>query len=104
MDEEKYLKDMYIDSYYPDFLVDKIKQILKEVEALLATGEKDMQKIQAAFDSATLQINDLEEEFNNNNSEIETVARDSIGVTVESLLVFYGIDLDVEEAIRERDW
>lgn len=49
-------------------------------------------------------INDLQEEFDENDSEIETVARDSIGVTVDYILKWFGISIDIEEAIRERDW
>ena len=49
-------------------------------------------------------INDLQEEFDANDSEIETMARDSIGVTVEHILVWFDIDIDIEEALRERDW
>lgn len=52
----------------------------------------------------TIGINDLEDEFYENESEIETVARDSIGVTVEYVLKWFGIDIDIEEAIREREW
>ena len=48
----------------------------------------------------TLAINDLQEEFDENDSEIETVARDSIGVTVGYILDWFGIDIDVEDAIR----
>jgi len=49
-------------------------------------------------------INDLQEEFDKNDSEIETVARDCIGVTVAYILEWFGIPIDTEEAIRERDW
>ena len=49
-------------------------------------------------------INDLQEEFYENDSEIETVARDCIGETVGYVLEWFGIPIDVEEAIRERDW
>ena len=49
-------------------------------------------------------INDLQEEFDENDSEIETVARDCIGVTVAYILEWFGIPIDIEEAIRERDW
>ena len=49
-------------------------------------------------------INDLQDEFYENNSEIETVARDCIGVTVDYILKWFGIPIDMEEAIRERDW
>jgi hypothetical protein len=30
MREEEYLKDMYSDPYFPDFLVDKIKESIKK--------------------------------------------------------------------------
>ena len=52
----------------------------------------------------TLAINDLQEEFEENDSEIETGARDSIGETVEYILKWFDIDLDVEDAIGQRDW
>ena len=32
------------------------------------------------------------------------VARDCIGVTVDYILKWFGIPIDMEEAIRERDW
>ena len=47
---------------------------------------------------------DLQEEFNENDSEIETVARDCIGGTVAYILKWFDISIDIEEAIRERDW
>lgn len=34
----------------------------------------------------TTSINDLKDEFDENDSEIETVARDSIGISVEYIL------------------
>ncbi len=46
----------------------------------------------------------LEAEFEENDSEIETVARDSIAVTVDYILHWFGIDIDTETALRERDW
>ena len=63
-----------------------------------------MVKIQNKFDEMTVAINALEEEFEANDSELETVARDSIGETVAYILKWFDIDIDVEEAIRERDW
>ncbi len=55
-------------------------------------------------DAMTLAINDLEEEFEENGSEIETAARDSIGETVDHILKWFDIDIDVEDAIAEREW
>ncbi|MBC1285252.1 hypothetical protein HB818_05755 [Listeria booriae] len=102
--EKDYLADMYRDPYFPDFLVDKIKTLLKEVVALLESGESDLEVIQAAFDKATIGINELEEEFDDNDSEIETAARESIDETVDLILTHYKVAIDCEEAIREREW
>ena len=98
----KLLDEMYQDEYYPNFLVDKVKDELQKVINLLETGETDTEIIQKKLDEAT--FNDWQEEFDENDSEIETVARDCIGETVGYILEWFGIPIDVEEAIRERDW
>ena len=98
------LEDMYEDGYFPDFLVDKVKDLVCDVITFLESGERDLEKIQEKFDEMTLAINDLQEEFEENDSEIETVARDSIGETVGYILQWFDIEIDVEDAIGERDW
>ncbi len=100
----KLLTDMYQDEYFPDFLVDKIRVLIEDVIAFLETGERDLVKIQEKFDAMTLAINDLQEEFEENDSELETAARESIGAAAAYILEWFWIDLDAEEAIRERDW
>ena len=99
----KLLDEMYQDEYYPNFLVDKVKDELQKAINLLETGETDTEIIQKKLDEAICAINDLQEEFDENDSEIETVARDCIGETVGYILEWFGIPIDVEEAIRERD-
>jgi hypothetical protein len=99
-----FLPDMYADSYFPEFLVDKLKNLLIELADLLATGITGTEAIQEKLDETVEKINQLQEEFEENDSEIETVARDTIGVTIEKILKFYGIDIEIEEAIRARDW
>lgn len=42
--------------------------------------------------------------FEENDSEIETVARDSVGETVRYVLEWFELDLDAEEAIGAREW
>ena len=98
------LDEMYQDGYFPDFLVDKVKTELQKVIDLLENGETDTKVIQEKLDEAVCAINDLQDEFEENDSEIETAARDSIGETVGYILEWFGIPIDVEEAIRERDW
>lgn len=100
----KLLDDMYNDDYYPDFLVDKIADEIKKVIAFLENGTHTYEEIQEKFDIMTIAINDLEEEFEDNDSEIETVARESIGGAVDYILEWFGIAIDVEEAIGEREW
>lgn len=52
----------------------------------------------------TLGINDLAQEFEENDSDLETNARESIGESVSHILNWFEIDIDIEEAIREREW
>ena len=100
----KLLDEMYQDDYYPAFLVDKVKDEIQKVIGLLESGETDTEVVQEKLDEVVLAINDLQEEFDENESEIETVARDCIGVTIDYILKWFDIPIDMEEAIRERDW
>ncbi len=98
------LAEMYQDDYYPDFLVDKISALLRKVIALLENDETDLKVIQSALDEAVEGINDLQAEFDENDSEIETVARDTIGETVAYILEWFDINIDIEDALGARDW
>jgi len=98
------LKDMYEDSYFPVFMVDKVKDLILPVIELLENGENDVTVIQNSLDVMTVGINDLCEEFEENDSEIETVARDSIAQTVMDILAWYHIEIDIEDALAQREW
>lgn len=98
------LEEMRNDSYFPGFLVDKIESLIVPIISLLEQGETDQNILQEKFDEMTLAINDLQDEFEENDSEIETGARESIGATITYILNWFGIDMDIEDAIRERDW
>lgn len=100
----KLLDEMYRDKYYPDFLVDKVKNALQKVIVLLESGETNTEAVQETLDGAVCAINELQEEFDENDSEIETVARECIAATVAYILEWFDISIDIEEAIRERDW
>ena len=98
------LEEMDNDDYFPEFLVKKIKDLIVPVIRMLENGETNKDTIQSKLDEMTLAINDLQEEFEDNDSEIETAARDSIGMTIEYILKWFNIDIDVETAIRKREW
>lgn len=104
--DENYVlvEDMVHDDYFPKFLVEKIKGLMVPVIRLLENGETNQDIIQSKLDEMTLAINDLQEEFEENDSEIETMARDSIAVTIGYILNWFHIDIDMETALRERDW
>lgn len=100
-----FLEEMYRDSYFPNHLVDKGKEILislcLEIEKDKPDSPKEVYKLTHA---ATEKFNDLAVEFENQGSEIETAARDNIGMDIEFILKSYGYELDIEEAIAPRDW
>lgn len=95
---------MYDDDYYPKHLVERLRKTINEVVIFLESGEHTKAAVQAELDRVTQKINDLQAAFEEEGSEIETVARDSIGVTIEEVLKFFEIDIDIEEAIRVRRW
>ncbi|MDO3410351.1 DUF5713 family protein [Saccharibacillus sp. CPCC 101409] len=99
-----YLQNMYRDDYYPDFLVDKIKARLEQLAQFLQAGPQDNEAVQRKLDEMTLAINEIQDEFYEHDSELETVARDCIAETTEQILQAFGVDIDLETALRERDW
>lgn len=100
----KLLSYMYTDEYYPQPLVDRIKSLIENIIKFLETGQTDIDEIQREFDQMTLGINDLAEEIYAQDSEIETMARDDIAESILYILNWFEIDLDIEEALREREW
>ena len=76
----KLLDEMYQDNYYPTFLVDKVKDELQKVIDLLESGETDTEVVQETLDEAVCGINDLQEEFDEHDSEIEMCIRDSCDI------------------------
>ncbi|MFQ9570675.1 MAG: DUF5713 family protein, partial [Roseburia inulinivorans] len=53
---------------------------------------------------AGLSIPQPDDGIKEGDSVIETVARECIAATVAYILEWFGIPIDTEEAIRERDW
>ncbi|WP_369986256.1 DUF5713 family protein [Thalassolituus sp.] len=100
----KFLQEMNNDSYFPNHLVDKGKNILIELCQQIEKEKPKGNDVYRLTHAATERFNDLNKEFGDNGSEIETVARDSIGGNVEFILQTYGYDVDIEEAIAPRDW
>ncbi len=104
-DQYVLLQNMFEDTYYPQFLVEKIKwQFIHLIEFLEGTDVRELSVIQDKLDEFTMFINSMQQEFWNQDSEIETVASESIANTLEYILNWFKIDVGIEDALREREW
>ena len=99
------LEGMYNDSYFPKKSVDKVKAVLLEFcFNIEKTKPKNLEQLYKLSHTATGKINDLQEDFYQNESEIETVAREVIALDFEFISKSYGFKADEEELISSRDW
>lgn len=100
-----FLSCMYNDSYFPSFLVDKCKNILITLcETIEKQQPKNLTELYALSHHATDEINNLQDEFYENDSEIETGARECLGADFEFIAKSYGFEADIEELIVTREW
>ena len=101
-----FLKEMYADPYFPDDLVKKGENILLDLCREIEQGKPaSLDALYALTHAATDRFNDLQEEFDERGSEIETAAREAIAEDFENIARAYGFaDADTEELIATRDW
>lgn len=104
-DQYVLLQNMYEDTYYPQFLVDKIKwQFIHLIEQFEEADLDELDWVQDKLDEFTVFINSMQQEFWDQDSEIETVASESIASSLEYILEWFKIDIPLEDALREREW
>lgn len=101
-----FLKEMYTDFYFPDHLLDKGKAILVDLCFRIENEQpNNLDALYKLTHAATNQFNDLQKEFEENDSELETVARDCIGMDFEFIATSCGFEnADVEKLIATREW
>ncbi|MFG2630917.1 DUF5713 family protein [Streptomyces sp. NPDC048473] len=101
-----FLRPMYEDSYFPDYVVDQGRAILLRLcERIEAEQPPNLEALYALTQAATEEFNLLEAEFEAAGSEIETVAREWIAEEFWLVASAYGFtDADAEELIAGRDW
>lgn len=100
-----FLKDMYEDRYFPNKLVDKGVDILLNLCYQIETKKpKNLEGLYLLTHYSTKEFNNLQNEFYQNESEIETVARDCIAMDFEFIANAYGFNADTEELIAPREW
>lgn len=101
-----FLKEMYDDSYFPNKVVDKGRDVLLDLCFQLEQQlPKELMKLYELTHAATEEFNELQNDFSDHDSEIETVARDCIAEDFAFIATAYGFaDADIEELIATRDW
>ncbi len=100
-----FLKEMYGDQYFPNNLVDKGKNILINLCSKIENeNPKTLDELYLLSHKATNEFNALQKEFEENDSEIETGARECIAMDFEFISKSYGFNADTEELIATRDW
>jgi hypothetical protein len=100
-----FLADMYADEYFPKHLVDQGRDILVDLcHTLEARPPKDLDELYVHTHQATERFNDLQSAFEAAGSEMETAARENIGMDFAFIAQAYGFDADVEELIAPREW
>ena len=100
-----FLADLYADDYFPKHLVDRGRDILVDLcHTLEARPPKDLDELYVYSHQATERFNDLQASFEAAGSELETAARESIGMDFAFIAEAYGFDADVEEMIAPREW
>jgi hypothetical protein len=102
--EHPFLQAMLADDYFPKHLVGKGQDILRQLAERIEREAPDGKAVYALTQATTQTFNELQDEFFEAGSEIETAAREAIGGDVEFILKAYGYDVDIEEAIANRDW
>jgi hypothetical protein len=101
----RFLSEMQQDSYFPAHLVQKAQQILIRLcETIEAQRPASLDALYALTHAETDEFNALAGEFEDNDSEIETAARENIGADFAVIAAAYGFEADREELIATRDW
>lgn len=101
-----FLQGMYDDGYFPNHVVDKGKAILLRLcDRIEAERPADLKALYVLTHAATEEFNDLESDFDEAGSELETVAREVIAEDFWAIANAYGFaDADIEDLIATRDW
>jgi len=100
----KFLESMFEDDYYPKHLVEKGQRLLVDLAERIEREAPKGEAVYVLTHATTEAFNELQEEFFEAESEIETCAREAIAEDIGFILDAYGYTFDIEEAIAPRDW
>ena len=103
-DQYIFLEELYEDSRYPDFLIDKIKYMLEDFINYLETNPQNIQEVEDKIYDLIMSVNALQYDFINNDSEFDNFARDCLIRNIEYITQWFNKSIDVEKVLAEREW
>ncbi|WP_273779478.1 DUF5713 family protein [Acinetobacter sp. GSS19] len=96
---------MYDDDYYPDVLVDELKQLLRPFAKQVAKGGLSNQAIYHEAHETIGKINKMKPKFEDCDSSLDDTAADYIAEAMMMVLQEAGyFDIEMEELIANREW
>lgn len=98
------LEELYEDSFYPDFLIDKIKYLLEDFINFVEQKPKNMADVGDKIYDLIQNANSLQYEFLDNDSEYDNIARECLIRNLEYIIQWFHLLINLEEALAEREW
>lgn len=98
------LEELYEDSFYPDFLIDKIKYLLEDFINFVEQKPKNMADVGDKIYDLIQNANSLQYEFLDNDSEYDNIARECLIRNLEYIIQWFYLPINLEEALAEREW
>lgn len=98
------LEELYEDSFYPDFLIDKIKYLLEDFINFVEQKPKNMADVGDKIYDLIQNANSLQYEFLDNDSEYDNIAREGLIRNLEYIIQWFHLPINLEEALAEREW
>ena len=98
------LEELYEDSFYPDFLIDKIKYLLEDFINFVEQKPKNMADVGDKIYDLIQNANSLQYEFLDNDSEYDNIARECLILNLEYIIQWFHLPINLEEALAEREW
>lgn len=103
-DQYMLLEQLYEDSFYPDFLVDKLKYLLEDFINYLETNPQNQAEIEDKIYELIMNVNNFQYEFLDNDSEFDNLARECFVRDLEYILHWFHLSIDVEKVRATREW
>lgn len=98
------LEELYEDSFYPDFLIDKIKYLLEDFINFVEQKPKNMADVGDKIYDLIQNANSLQYEILDNDSEYDNIAREYLIRNLEYIIQWFHLPINLEEALAEREW